>query len=48
MKVRGFNKQTVSDYLKAKITSSQEGEELKVDENGRGGFEQEFFVSDLI
>lgn len=48
MKVRGFHKQIVSDYLKAKITSSQEGEELKVDENGRGGFEQEFLVSDLI
>lgn len=48
MKVRGFNKQTVSDYLKAKITRSQQGEELKVDENGRGGFEQEFLVSDLI
>ena len=46
--MRGFNKQTVSDNFKAKINSGPNDEELKVDEDGRGGFEKEFLVSDLI
>ena len=48
MKVRGFNKKTVSDNLKNKIAASQGGEELKLDENDPSSFEQEFLVADLI
>ena len=42
--MRGFNKKTVSDDFRAKL--SLDGEEEKKDEHGR--FSQEFLVSDMI
>lgn len=44
VKVRGFNKKTVSDQLRAKI----EIEESKQDNDGNGGIGQEFLVADLV